>query len=243
MGNTSSSKDRHGEETVDFGYLTPQGGIYPSAPRDWNHPIVAQLIVHRKLAPFYRPLEDYEEDWDDEQILAAQKKPSNQQDAASGSTTNNDDAGSIASGGSGSHTSATSALRHAAGKSSTRSSSAPHKEVVERNLEARLYRGAVDCPICFLVRILLSTLPSSIGLNYLTNLPSQNMRRHHKFSTTHLISTTLDAAIRPSAPNALYISNERTQLPPISFRNLRAARIVCRVTLVSSTRHRTGGRV
>lgn len=158
MGNTSSSKDRHGEETVDYGYLIPQGGIYPSASRDWNQAIVAQLIVHRKLAPFYRPLEDYEEDWDDEQIIAAQKKPDQEAlaDDAGGS-------GALVSGSTSSlgHQSisssnaplqsATSALRHAAGKSAARSSSTPKQEV-ERNLEARLYRGAVDCPICFLVR-------------------------------------------------------------------------------------------
>jgi hypothetical protein len=78
MGNTSSSKDRASEEMVDFGYLAPQGGIYPSAARDWNQAIVSQLIVHRKLSPFYRPLEDYQEDWDDERILASQKRPSPQ---------------------------------------------------------------------------------------------------------------------------------------------------------------------
>ena len=173
MGNTSSSKDRASEEVVDFGYLVPQGGIYPSAARDWNQAIVSQLIVHRKLAPFYRPLEDYQENWDDEQILASQKRPSPQQDGVSAASV---DAGASSThphggsagvvGGSGhdsgtspppppsySHAphlqSATSALRHAAGKSSSRSSQA-NKES-QRNLEAQVYRGAVDCPICFLV--------------------------------------------------------------------------------------------
>ena len=58
MGNSSSSGRGHHEETVDFGFLTPQG-IY-TGPRDWNQAIVSQLIVDRKLAPFYRPLEDYD---------------------------------------------------------------------------------------------------------------------------------------------------------------------------------------
>ena len=58
MGNSSSSGRGHHDDTVDFGYLTPQG-IY-TGPRDWNQSIVTQHIIDRKLAPFYRPLEDYE---------------------------------------------------------------------------------------------------------------------------------------------------------------------------------------
>ena len=67
MGNSASSGRGHHEETVDLGYLTPQG-IY-TGTRDWNQSIVAQLICERKLAPFYRPLEDYDESWDDEQYM------------------------------------------------------------------------------------------------------------------------------------------------------------------------------
>lgn len=183
MGNTNSSKDRAGEDTVDFGYLTPQGGLYPSAAQDWNHTVVTQLIVHRKLAPFYRPLEDYREDWDNEQILASQKRPSLQDGAsasddasASGNHAATISAAAAATVGAGggsasgpmtpppsasfSHTphlqSATSALRHAAGKSGSRSSQA-NKEP-QRNLEAQVYRGAVDCPICFLVSVFNSSL-------------------------------------------------------------------------------------
>ncbi|PSS37419.1 hypothetical protein PHLCEN_2v723 [Hermanssonia centrifuga] len=72
MGNSSSSGRGHHDDTVDFGYLTPQG-IY-TGQRDWNQAIVTQFIIDRKLAPFYRPLEDYDESWDDDQILAAMKE-------------------------------------------------------------------------------------------------------------------------------------------------------------------------
>ena len=184
MGNTSSSKDRTSEETVDFGYLVPQGGIYPSVPRDWNQAIVGQLIVHRKLAPFYRPLEDYQENWDDERILASRSRSpqdgvSASEDAGAGASSNNNATISASASvvtGSGAdsgtsppppsstsfshaphHQSATSALRHAAGKSASRSSQA-NKEL-QRNLEALVYRGAVDCPICFLVRVCQSLIP------------------------------------------------------------------------------------
>lgn len=143
MGNTSSSRDRHAEESVDFGALTPQGWIYSSQP-DWNQTIVAQLIVQRKLAPFYRPLEDYEQDWNDDQILAARKKVS--------STESHGDEGLHKEGASGATgpplQSATSALKHASSKSSSKSHQPPRD--IPRNFEAQVYRGAVECPICFL---------------------------------------------------------------------------------------------
>ncbi|KAG5635219.1 hypothetical protein H0H81_012009 [Sphagnurus paluster] len=73
MGNSSSSSGRvHHDESVDYGHLIPQG-VY-TGPRDWNQAIVTQLICARRLAPFYRPLEDYDESWDDDQILANRKE-------------------------------------------------------------------------------------------------------------------------------------------------------------------------
>ncbi|KAI0080573.1 hypothetical protein K474DRAFT_210583 [Panus rudis PR-1116 ss-1] len=130
MGNSASSGRGHHEETVDFGYLTPQG-VY-TGPRDWNHAIVSQLIVERKLAPFYRPLEDYDESWDDEQILAARKEPP-EQDASHGE----------------------SSIHRAESNASSLSSRTHHKrpsttKEPSRYPEAAIYRGAVECPICFL---------------------------------------------------------------------------------------------
>lgn len=132
MGNTSSSGRGHQEETVDLGYLTPQG-IY-TGPRDWNQAIVTQLIVDRKLAPFYRPLEDYDESWDDDQIIAAMKEP--QQPENADAESNITRAESVQS----------SASRTHHKRPSTTSKEIP------RHPEAAVYRGAAECPICFLVR-------------------------------------------------------------------------------------------
>ncbi|KZP20857.1 hypothetical protein FIBSPDRAFT_667478, partial [Athelia psychrophila] len=129
MGNSVSSNSKgHHEDTVDFGSLTPQG-VY-NGPRDWNHAIVTQLICERKLAPFYRPLEDYEDNWDDEQILAARRElpeaeavPTDQEST---------------------HSSTGSKHSH----SSKRAPAAVKEDV--RCPEAAIYRGAVECPICFL---------------------------------------------------------------------------------------------
>ncbi|KAF9519928.1 hypothetical protein BS47DRAFT_1008038 [Hydnum rufescens UP504] len=145
MGNATSSKSgQHDEETVDFGALIPQGGIYTAAP-DWNHTVVAQLIIHRKLAPFYRPLEDYEEDWDDEQILAARKKHPNEDSSV---YVINAKEGHGSSAGP-PFQSATSALRSAAsGKVPVRPATIGKE--TQRSFDAQVYRSAVECPICFL---------------------------------------------------------------------------------------------
>ncbi|EKM55661.1 uncharacterized protein PHACADRAFT_256442 [Phanerochaete carnosa HHB-10118-sp] len=133
MGNASSSGRSHHDETVDFGYLTPQG-IY-TGPRDWNQAVVTQLIIDRKLAPFYRPLEDYDESWDDEQILAAMKEPPQAEGADGSESSTRADSGSLHS--------TTSRTHH-------KRPSATAKEQQARHLEAGVYRGAIECPICFL---------------------------------------------------------------------------------------------
>ncbi|KZT03487.1 uncharacterized protein LAESUDRAFT_659458 [Laetiporus sulphureus 93-53] len=130
MGNSTSSGRGHHEDTVDFGYLCPQG-VYSGA-RDWNQAIVTQLICERKLAPFYRPLEDYDESWDDEQILSHRKEPPP------------DAEGQAESSGGISRTDTSSSRAHKRGHASSNS-----KEVI-RHPEAAIYRGAVECPICFL---------------------------------------------------------------------------------------------
>ncbi|KAG7092287.1 hypothetical protein E1B28_008649 [Marasmius oreades] len=129
MGNSSSSSARRQDETVDLGYLVPQG-VY-TGPRDWNHAIVTQLICQRRLAPFYRPLEEYDDSWTDEQILAARKEPS---DAENSDGTRSDSPPMSANSGS-------TKLSHGKRANSLKEPSRP---------EAAIYRGAVECPICFL---------------------------------------------------------------------------------------------
>ncbi|KAG6376188.1 hypothetical protein JVT61DRAFT_2163 [Boletus reticuloceps] len=126
MGNAGSSSGRpHHDDSVDYGSLSPQG-VY-TGPKDWNHPVVTQLIVDRKLAPFYRPLEDYNDDWDDDQILAARKDfPDSDSTISDASAARPDQKPSPAP-------KRTSTLKEPS-----------------RCPEAALYRGAVDCPICFL---------------------------------------------------------------------------------------------
>jgi hypothetical protein len=135
MGNSSSSVGKtQQDDTVDFGYLVPCG-VY-SGPRDWNQAITSQLICARRLAPFYRPLEDYQEDWDDDQILAARKDFPNPEDQNLEHTTSRTE------------TTISSASTMRSSKDGRRSGNL--KEPARP--EAAIYRGAVECPICFLVR-------------------------------------------------------------------------------------------
>lgn len=133
MGNSASSGGRaHQEETVDFGRLTPQG-VY-TGPKDWNHAIVTQLICERKLAPFYRPLDDYEDTWDDDQILAARKDLPEPDNGHPESSCNSRHEPSHSNGSKQSHGKRPNVAKDAI-----------------RCPEATIYRGAVECPICFLV--------------------------------------------------------------------------------------------
>lgn len=150
MGNSASSSGRHNEETVDGGQLTPQG-VY-TGPRDWNQAIVSQLICARRLAPFYRPLEEYDDSWDDDQILAARKElPASGSEGLETVTRIEAPLSSYAS--------FTAKSSHNKRPSSLKEPSKP---------EAAIYRGAVECPICFLV----CCRHSVTGLAYRFQIPS-----------------------------------------------------------------------
>lgn len=55
------------DENVDGGFLAPYG-CYAFEKLDYNPDIVRNLIIKRKLAPFYTPLQDFDETWSHEEI-------------------------------------------------------------------------------------------------------------------------------------------------------------------------------
>ncbi|KAI0116725.1 hypothetical protein F4814DRAFT_458998 [Daldinia grandis] len=57
------------EENVDGGYLVTMG-VYTTS-EDFNKPVVRQLQIERKIAPFWRGLDDFNESWAEHQIIAA----------------------------------------------------------------------------------------------------------------------------------------------------------------------------
>ncbi|KAM5469108.1 SNF1-interacting protein [Microsporum audouinii] len=57
------------EEHVDGGYLVTQG-VYVGT-EDFNKPIVRQLMIERRIAPFWRGLNEFSTSWAEHQIMAA----------------------------------------------------------------------------------------------------------------------------------------------------------------------------
>ncbi|KAL6718549.1 SNF1-interacting protein [Lecanora helva] len=57
------------EEHVDGGYLVTQG-VY-TGPEDYNKGIVRQLMIERRIAPFWRGLNDHSDSWTENQLVAA----------------------------------------------------------------------------------------------------------------------------------------------------------------------------
>ncbi|KAF3406680.1 hypothetical protein DPV78_000704 [Talaromyces pinophilus] len=57
------------EEHVDGGYLVTQG-VYVGT-EDFNKDVVRQLMIERRLAPFWRGLNDFSESWTEHQLIAA----------------------------------------------------------------------------------------------------------------------------------------------------------------------------
>lgn len=59
------------DRVIDLGTVEPQNFTYASAPHEYSRSTVHRLIQDRRLAPFYLGLNDYEEDWQLEDIVEA----------------------------------------------------------------------------------------------------------------------------------------------------------------------------
>lgn len=57
------------EEHVDGGYLVTVG-VY-TGPEDFNKAVVRQLMIERRLAPFWKGLDDHNDSWTEAQLVAA----------------------------------------------------------------------------------------------------------------------------------------------------------------------------
>ncbi|PBP27330.1 hypothetical protein BUE80_DR001645 [Diplocarpon rosae] len=57
------------EEHIDGGFLVTMG-VY-TGPEDFNKVIVRQLMIERRMAPFWRGLDDFKEEWAEHQLVAA----------------------------------------------------------------------------------------------------------------------------------------------------------------------------
>jgi hypothetical protein len=161
----------HTSRTFDGGSLAPNG-IYPTPP-DYNPTHLLKYIRTRKLAPFYKGLDDYEDDWTDYQLsvmvrdgtlpaTAFEPIPEGGRVSNSSSPTlvlsPTDEAHKLLRapsprqrGMSGSviepDTATATRFRPRAQTISSPNLIPTHN----RPLEAILYRNAIECPLCFLV--------------------------------------------------------------------------------------------
>ena len=60
------------DENVDGGYLAPYGNY--KYELDYMTDIVRDLVIKRRMAPFFTPLQDFDEKWSDDELLAFLKK-------------------------------------------------------------------------------------------------------------------------------------------------------------------------
>ncbi|GAA5991274.1 hypothetical protein JCM5350_005314 [Sporobolomyces pararoseus] len=65
----SSTLDSNSRTMIDGGFLEPQSLLYSHV--EYHRPTVHKLIIDHKLSPFYLGLNDFEEDWDLEEIVKA----------------------------------------------------------------------------------------------------------------------------------------------------------------------------
>ncbi|KAK9332960.1 hypothetical protein V1520DRAFT_380672 [Lipomyces starkeyi] len=128
------------DEQVDGGYLVTHG-VY-TGPQDFKARIVRQLQVERRLAPFFKGVEDYDDSWTDAQLIAAvrgQPIPPDEPAESSVPVQPTQRARSK------SNVESPTTAPGRRSRANTASSGSDKKP-----MEATLYRGAIECPICFL---------------------------------------------------------------------------------------------
>ncbi|KAF9435620.1 SNF1-interacting protein [Entomortierella beljakovae] len=131
MGNTGTKEK---PDHIDGGSLLPHG-VY-SGPPDYDMRIVQRLIQQRKLAPFYKGLEDWDESEDAQEAKEKELRNANASSSTSSPAITPP-----------SSTHAHSSSNH----NNTRNNNTYSKPMTESERDMRrLYQGAIECPICFL---------------------------------------------------------------------------------------------
>lgn len=171
MGNSQSSNARHSQEEqirqIDGGTLELEGGVY-TAPQDWKKSVVRALQLARRMAPYYKGLDDYDESWSNEkllQVLRTSLPPGGYNHALLNSV--NDPNGysgpaSASQSGRGTPSRPSSFIDSNSPSSSPTKPQRPRAVTMDSSSQIQtvqrprvpfgvmLYQNAVECPICFL---------------------------------------------------------------------------------------------
>ncbi|KAJ2957020.1 hypothetical protein NQZ79_g7203 [Umbelopsis isabellina] len=144
-------------DLVDLGSLLPCG-IYPSAPQDYDYRSVRKLIIDRRIAPFYKGLNDVPEIEEEPPAVAngvvenLSVPPAMPKSSSSTSTAATKRTTTIGRPRSASSSSVNSSS-HAVSQNLAVDSAKERQRLVIERMKARekvLYNDAVECPICFL---------------------------------------------------------------------------------------------
>lgn len=161
------------------GHLSPQNPHALSLPQahDYSKTVVTRLILEARLAPFYRGLEDYDEELSEGEIgrLLSEMKEKDLVDGVANSVTESLKLEREPSG-------AVGSVKKKIGINRARENRLEEEKTERDKRERRAYIGALECPICFLVSL------RSDYANVRTILPT---------------STPRDAVNNPCAQNAL----------------------------------------
>ncbi|KAF9971976.1 SNF1-interacting protein [Actinomortierella ambigua] len=149
MGNTSTKEKI---DQLDGGQLIPHG-IYTGA-QDFDFRIVQRLIIQRKIAPFYKGLEECDDSEDAmeerKQQQQAQKLPQQQNGGSNHSGHSSLPSSSNSSNHSTSHARTSSSGNNSA-NNHTSHCIPPKGHSPQGKIDiSQLYQGAIECPICFL---------------------------------------------------------------------------------------------
>lgn len=155
MGSAQSTTSRSTQDLqiqyIDGGALNLSRGVY-TAPQDWKKSVVRSLQLARRLAPFYKGLEDFNSNWSADRVLEELKAtlPPTQHNLTMLSssfdpngTSDNYTVNSVRNDG---HT-----IVKQLDVYDERSASAAHRSLISEECFGNLlYQHAVECPICFL---------------------------------------------------------------------------------------------
>ena len=162
MGQQSSTPQSARAESdqpthIDGGALKLENGVYTGA-HDWKRSVVRAQQLARRLAPYYKGLDDYDDDWTDEHLIAGLKAQltdnpynisllSSVHDPACVNTSQGSTPSRPSSFVETGTTTSTTRPRAATVDSSTNVQRVARPRVPFGVL---LYKNAVECPICFL---------------------------------------------------------------------------------------------
>jgi hypothetical protein len=140
------------------GHFSPQNPHALSHPQahDYSKSVVTKLILDGKLAPFYRGLEDYEEDWAEDDIarILEEVREKDHEEGVGNSVTER-----IKEEREGT-TGVTGTVVKKMGIHRARDAKEKEDREERDRREKKAYVGATECPICFLVSSSPSPSPS-----------------------------------------------------------------------------------